>query len=89
MLNLDRSFGGMPVTMPKAEPIITFKDITVGLVAIANKSRAPVPKGTKVKVINIEGENVYIETPMGNRKLTQTELCLSFKPLDNTIKENK
>ena len=76
--HLDNSFGGMPGVLPKPEPIITFKDIGVGLEAIAIKSRAPVPKGMKVTVESINGDVVTIHSPIGNRTLSKTELCLYF-----------
>lgn len=83
MIHLDRSYGGMPCASPKSEPIITFKDIKVGLDVVADKNRAPIPKGTKATVLKIEKDKVYLDTVSGVKELSQAELCLWFKPAIN------
>lgn len=83
MLNINTSYGGMPRTLPKYEPIITFADVKVGLKVTANKHMAPVAKGTTVTVSKIEGDIVYLDTPLGIKSVSQAEMCLWFKPSKN------
>ena len=78
MLHLDNTYGGMPAKLPPTKPIITFKDLKVGLKAQAIKSSYPVNRGDIVEVTKLDGNNIYFKTKFGERMMSQIEFCLYF-----------
>lgn len=78
LLHLDNSYGGMPAKMPPPKPIITFKDLKVGLKAQAIKNSYQARKGDIVEVTKVDDNNIYFTTKYGERMMSQIEFCLYF-----------
>lgn len=80
MLHLDHTYGGMPAKLPPPKPIITFKDLKIGLKAKAIKSTYQASKGDVVEITKVDDKDVYFSTRLGTRKMSQIEFCLYFGP---------
>ncbi len=82
MYHLDNTYGGMAHKLPKSKPIITFKDIQIGLKAESVKNIIQARKGEVVEVTRVDKDKVYFKSRLGEQSLTQIEFCLYFARLD-------